>query len=128
MDIVTKKQLNILVQLAQADKHFAKAEREMIAEIAKERNFPESELIQLIREPEPIGSLGALSSDQKINYLISCINLIFADQKVFDNEIIFSRGIAYKLGFRQGAVDFLIENRDKAPVEYLKHRLLTDYQ
>ena len=37
MDIVTKKQLNILIQLAEADKHFAKVEREMIFKIAKDR-------------------------------------------------------------------------------------------
>ena len=29
MDIVTKKQLNILIQLAEADKHFAKIERDL---------------------------------------------------------------------------------------------------
>ena len=41
MDIVTKKQLNILIQLAEADKHFAKIEREMIFKIARDRHFPE---------------------------------------------------------------------------------------
>jgi hypothetical protein len=44
MDIVTKKKLNILIQLAEADKHFAKAEREMILKIAKDRKFPEEEV------------------------------------------------------------------------------------
>jgi hypothetical protein len=41
MDIVTKKKLNILIQLAEADKHFAKSEREMILKIAQDRKFPE---------------------------------------------------------------------------------------
>ena len=65
MDIVTKKKLNILIQLAEADKHFAKAEREMIFKIAKERQFSEKDVEALIRNPEPIDSLGALSTNQK---------------------------------------------------------------
>ena len=65
MDIVTKKKLNILIQLAEADKHFAKTEREMIFKIAKDRQFPEEDVESLIRNPEPIDSLGALSFNQK---------------------------------------------------------------
>ena len=52
MDIVTKKQLNILIQLAEADKHFAKVEREMVFRIAKQRNFAEGIVNDLIRNPE----------------------------------------------------------------------------
>lgn len=78
MDIVTKKQINILIQLAEADKHFAKVEREMIYKIARERNFPEETVNDLIKNPEPIGSLGALSNEQKFQYLHQCIELTFA--------------------------------------------------
>jgi uncharacterized tellurite resistance protein B-like protein len=110
MDIVTKKQLNILIQLAEADKHFAKIEREMIFRIAKERKFPEDEVSELIRNPEPIDSLGALSAEQKFDYLMSCIELIFADHNVFESEIIFSKNIAIKLGFKKGVIDYFIEH------------------
>lgn len=110
MDIVTKKQLNILIQLAEADKHFAKIEREMIFKIAKDRNFPESEVDDLIRNPEPIDSLGALSQDQKFEYMMSCIELIFIDQSVFESEVIFCKNIAIKLGFKKGVIDYFIEN------------------
>ena len=84
MDIVTKKQLNILIQLAEADKHFAKIERELIFKLARERNFPEDSVNELIRNPEPIDSLGALSQEQKFEYLMSSIELVFADQNVFE--------------------------------------------
>jgi hypothetical protein len=110
MDIVTKKQLNILIQLAEADKHFAKIEREMIFKIAKDRNFPESEVNELIKSPEPIDSLGALSIDQKFDYLMSSIELVFIDQNVFESEIIFCKNIAIKLGFKKGVIDYFIEH------------------
>ena len=127
MDIITKKQLNILIQLAEADKHFAKVEREMIFKIASDRNFPEAEVIQLIKNPEPIGTLGALSEDQKFNYLKACIELIFVDQKVFESELIFSRGIAIKLGFKKNVVDYMIEKITEMPGEELKKNVFRDF-
>lgn len=113
MDIVTKKQLNILIQLAEADKHFAKTEREMIFKIAKDRNFPENDVNELIRNPEPIDSLGALSADQKFDYLMSTIELVFIDQNVFESEVMFCKNIAIKLGFRKSVIDYFIENFNK---------------
>lgn len=127
MDIVTKKQLNILIQLAEADKHFAKVEREMVFRIAKERNFPEEVVNDIIRNPEPIGTLGALSSDQKFDYLIDCIMLMFVDQKVFESEIIFCKSIAIKLGFMKNVVDFLSKNFSSLSREELKKTVLTEY-
>ena len=127
MDIVTKKQLNILIQLAEADKHFAKVEREMVFRIAKERNFPEESVNEIIRNPEPIGTLGALSNDQKFEYLIECILLMFVDQKVFESEIIFCKSIAIKLGFMKNVVDFLSKNFNSISREELKKTVLSEY-
>jgi len=127
MDIVTKKKLNILIQLAEADKHFAKSEREMIFKIAKDRHFPEDVVESLIRSPEPIDTLGALSVDQKFDYLQSCIELIFVDQKIFESELIFSRGIAIKLGFKKNVVDYLIENNGQKPLNELKNKVFQEF-
>lgn len=127
MDIVTKKQLNILIQLAEADKHFAKAEREMIFKIAKERNFPEEMVNDLIRNPEPIDSLGALSTDQKFEYLMSTIDLVFIDHNVFESEIIFSKNIAIKLGFKKSVIDHVIENYGKKTRDEFKHTVMKEF-
>jgi uncharacterized tellurite resistance protein B-like protein len=127
MDIVTKKQLNILIQLAEADKHFAKIERELIFKIARERKFPEEEVNDLIRNPQPIDSLGALSIDQKIEYLMSSIELVFADHNVFESEVIFCKNIAIKLGFKKGVIDFFIENYGKRTPEEFKETAITEY-
>ena len=127
MDIVTKKQINVLIQLAEADKHFAKIEREMIFKIARERNFPEESVNELIRNPEPIDSLGALSNEQKFEYLISSIELVFVDQNVFESEIIFCKNIAIKLGFRKNVVDFIMDNYGKKSREEFKSVALREY-
>jgi len=127
MDIVTKKQLNILIQLAEADKHFAKIERDLIFKIAKERKFSEEEVNDLIRNPQPIDSLGALSLDQKFEYLWSAIELVFADQNVFESEIIFCKNIAIKLGFKKGIIDFFIENYELKTREEFKDLAIKEF-
>lgn len=127
MDIVTRKQLNILIQLAEADKHFAKIEREMIFKIARDRNFSEEMVNSLIKNPEPIDSLGALSSEQKFDYLLSTIDLVFADHNIFESEIIFCKSIAIKLGFKKGIIDYFVNNYEKKTKEELKQIALSDY-
>lgn len=127
MDIVTKKQLNILIQLAEADKHFATVEREMIFRIADERKFPQSAVNELIRNPEPIDTLGALSPEKKFEYLMACIVLIFADQKVFESELIFCKSIAIKLGFKKNVVDYLVENHSKNTENELKIKVFKEF-
>ncbi|MEO5599951.1 MAG: TerB family tellurite resistance protein [Cyclobacteriaceae bacterium] len=127
MDIVTKKQLNILIQLAEADKHFAKIERDMIFKIARDRNFPEETVNELIRNPEPIDTLGALSIEQKFEYLMSSVDLIFVDQNIFESEILFSKNIAIKLGFKKNIIDYIVEHYGKKNREDFKQAALKDY-
>src|SRR5687767_702239 len=127
MDIVTRKQLNILIQLAEADKHFAKIEREMIFKIAKDRHFSEDIVNSLIKNPEPIDSLGALSSEQKFDYLLSSIELVFADHNVFESEVIFCKSIAIKLGFKKGIIDYFVGNYGKKTVAELRQVALEQY-
>lgn len=113
MDIVTKKKLNILIQLAMADREFAAVEREMIYQIARDHNYPVEEVNYLIQNPEPIGSLGALSEKQKEDYLLSSIELVMADHRVAESEIVFSQHIAIKLGFLKNVVNYLLANFDR---------------
>jgi uncharacterized tellurite resistance protein B-like protein len=127
MDIVTRKLLNILIQLAEADKHFAKAEREMIYRIARDKNFPEEAVNALIKNPEPIGTLGALSQEQKFEYLYSSIDLIFADHNIFDSEVFFSKNIAIKLGFKKDVIDYFVQHYGKKTRDEFRTVALTQF-
>ena len=113
MDIVTKKKLNILIQLAKADHDFATVERDLIFQIARENNYPDDQLSLLIDNPEPIGTLGALSDKQKEEYLLSSVELVMADHRVMESEILFTQHIAIKLGYFKNVVDYLVANFDK---------------
>jgi uncharacterized tellurite resistance protein B-like protein len=103
-----KQQLNVLIQLAKADKHFAASEREMIFFIGKQWGFSEQEMNALVCSPEPLGALGSgLSAEQKFEHLSNCVALIHQDHKLFETELVFCKSIAIKLGFKKSAVDFL---------------------
>ena len=52
LDIVALNQLNVLIQLAQADHDFADAERDMIYRIGREKNFPEERLNRLVQKTQ----------------------------------------------------------------------------
>jgi len=68
-----------------------------------------------------------LSTDQKFEYLVECIELIFADQRVFESELIFSRGIAIKLGFKKNVIDFLVANLKKMSREEVRTTVFAAY-
>ena len=127
MDIVTRKQLNILIQLAQADKHFSDKERELIYNLARKKNFPSDGVRELIREPEPIGSFGARSENQRFDYLYNCIDLMLIDQKIFDSELLFCHNIAIKLDFKKSVVEYLKDHIHNSDYEQLKQVVMRDY-
>lgn len=99
----------------------------MIFKISRERKFPEDIVTALIRQPEPIGSLAVMTDSQKIYHLMDCVELIFIDQRVFESEVIFARGIAMRLGYKKEAVDFLIENHKKLTHEELVLQVTSNF-
>lgn len=127
LDIVAKTQLNVLIHLANADKNFVESERELIYRICRAKNFPEEKLAQMIERPDSVDSLGALSSRQKFQYLLDCIDLVLVDEKVMESELIFCRSIAIKMGFRKNVVDFLMEHHLSMPTEQLQRTVLTEF-
>jgi hypothetical protein len=127
MDIITRKQLNILIQLAEADKNLAAIEKERIFEIARNRKFPIEEVKELIRNPEPIDSLGALSDSTRYEYLLTCVELMLIDKKVFNSELLFCKNVAIKLGFKQSVINFLAENFESHSREELEQVVFSLY-
>ncbi|MEO1049443.1 MAG: TerB family tellurite resistance protein [Bacteroidota bacterium] len=127
MNIVVRQQLNMLVQLARADENFAEIEKETILRIARANNFPESELRKLILNPEPIGSFGALSLNQKFEYLYNSVDLMMVDDSIHNSEKLFCMNIAIKLGFKKDVIDFLIKEIKPKRKETLKDIVFAKY-
>ncbi len=108
MNPILRKKLQILVFLALADKEFADQEREFIEKICTRNELDPQIIDELINDPEPIGSLGALSYSKSVEYLTDSIMLMVVDGKVLPGEILFCQDIAIRLGFSKMATDDLI--------------------
>ncbi len=114
------RRLNILIQLAVADKHFATVEKEMIYKIAESNGSSRQLVNELIRNPTPIGNLDDLSENDQFDYLWTCTRLVFVDQKIFDAELKFAKNIAVKLGFQSEIIDFMVKVYERISFENIK--------
>jgi len=108
MNIISRKQLDVLIQLANSDHQFAEIEKKLIQKIAKELEVSRDELRDIMDNPEPIGSLGALSANKKFEYIYQAIKIMKADGKVLPSEMLFCQDLAIKLGYRKDVVQALI--------------------
>lgn len=111
MDIVTRQQLNILIHLANKG---ATPQQEVIERVAIESDFPSEELAQLKKSPEPIGSLGALSANQRFEYLYSIVEMMIVGQVEVQNDVLFYEQLALDLGFNKKALELIKEEIQRA--------------
>jgi len=130
MDIVTRQQLNVLIQLAKVDKDFAKVEERLIHQIAEKYGFSEKEVQKMINEPEPIGTFGALSDFKKFEYLYNLVQLMLADHKIHPSETIFCQSLAIKMGYQKDVINGMLEhmNTDSSPTMDELFQLTRKYQ
>lgn len=113
MDIITRQKLIILIQLAKADHNFAAEERAFIQDIADRNKFPREELEELLDSTITFESLGALSKERKLEYLVDSLHLIMADGKIEPQEITFCQNIAVKLGYHKDVVTVALDRWPK---------------
>ncbi|MFM7193713.1 MAG: hypothetical protein ACKO3B_09030 [Bacteroidota bacterium] len=108
-DIIQK--LSLLVRLAVADRHFAGLEKDVIFRIGKAHGLDEQAIARIIRFPLPMNNPHLDGVNEKIGFLKECLELVKADRKVLESEVIFFKSIAIRLGFKRDIVDQLLENR-----------------
>lgn len=101
---MVKDQLNVLINLAARDNMVAEKESKVIHLIAKANGVSKEEVNAMLRKPQPIGSLDALTEDQKFENLYHLIQLMKSDGQVFKSEINFCEQVAEKLGYKKGVV------------------------
>jgi uncharacterized tellurite resistance protein B-like protein len=102
--------LKALVQLALVDQSFDDIEKNFIHNIGQANGIPREEVDAIIhkelsnKEFESIDFVG-LSKNQKIDYLVSIVELMKVDGKIFLSEINYCKDIAEKLGFKRNVIN-----------------------
>ena len=99
-----KAELNVLINLAASDQNVAERESKLIHLIGKANGIPKEEIDSLLANPQPIGNISSLTSDEKFEHLYHLIQLMKMDGQVFRSEIVFCEQIAEKLGFKKSVV------------------------
>lgn len=107
---MSKRKLNILIQLATIDRNLANKEQKLIEHIAQVNGIPDDEVKELLNKPEPIQDLDTLTEDERFEYLYMVIQLMKVDGQVFKSEIVFCEDIAEKLGYKKKVVAELSKN------------------
>jgi uncharacterized membrane protein YebE (DUF533 family) len=99
-----KAELNVLINLAASDSNVAEREAKLIHSIGSANGLKKEEIDLMLKNPQPIGALTALTSDQKFEHLYYLIQLMKMDGQVFRSEIVFCESIAERLGYKKGVV------------------------
>ncbi len=99
-----KEQLNVLINLAASDSNIEEKESKLIHMIGMANGVSKEEIEAMIKNPQPIGNLSALTSDQKFEHLYHLIQMMKMDGRVFKSEISFCEEVAERLGYKKGVV------------------------
>lgn len=102
-----KSKLSVLVQLANIDGEFAGEEKELIYMIGKANGISQSEIDNMVENPEPLPPLSTMSDDDKFEYLFHLVQLMKIDSQVYLSEIKFCEELAEKLGFKRNVISEL---------------------
>ena len=101
---MTKKELSQLIQLAIIDGDLAEREGKIIFAVGKQQGFSEEEIKSLIKSPEPIGPIEAISNEEKFHFLYLVVQMMKIDGQVYKSEIEFCKDLADKLGFKKSVI------------------------
>lgn len=105
-----KTELNILINLAASDSKIEERESKLIQMVAKANGISKEEVAEMIKNPQPIGTISALTSDEKFEHLYYLIQMMKMDGQVFKSEITFCEQIAEKMGYKKGVVGELSQH------------------
>ena len=121
-----KEQLNVLINLAASDNTVAEKEAKVIHMIAKANGISKEEVDAMMKKPQAIGDLSALTEDQKFENLYHLIQLMKSDGQVFKSEIHFCEQVAEKLGYKKAVVAELSSRIYSDPTITSDRKLLMD--
>lgn len=102
-----KSKLSVLVQLANIDGDFAGEEKELIYMIGKANKISESEINNMVENPEPLPPLSTMTEEDRFEYLFHLVQLMKIDSQVYLSEIKYCEEMAEKLGFKRNVISDL---------------------
>lgn len=128
MDILfnIKYELNVLINLAAVDHIIETREVKLIHMIGTANQISKDDIEFMIKHPEPVVGVGAMTEEEKFNHLCYLIRMMKADGRVITDEIEFCEIIAQRLGYKKGVVRELSAHVYEDPSIQSDRELLQD--
>ena len=101
---MVREQLTALTLLSKSDEEMDESEVNLIFRIGRANRLDDEEIQGIIDNPGNLGPLDDLTPDEKFEFLFSIIQLMKADDEIFNAEVDYCNQIAVKLGYGMGAV------------------------
>lgn len=106
-------QLKLLVNLARIDGEVAEREKKYITNIGLANGVPLADVVQLLDKSHENIHLGNLTAEQKFSYLLSLVQLMKIDERLYQEEIRYCSQVAAKLGYEQTVMfDMMLHVRE----------------
>ena len=122
-------QMKLLISLAQIDGKVAEREQYYIINIGRANGFYPDEIKPLFEQRHKLTIPENLTADQKFNYIVSLVQLMKIDERMYKEEIMFCSKIAVNLGYDQEVMfDLLLHVKagDMSESELKELRSITD--
>jgi hypothetical protein len=103
-------QMKLLINLAQIDGSVAERERNYIVNIGRANGIYPDEIKPLFDQKHETIIPNDLSRDLKFKYIVSLVQLMKIDERMYKEEIIYCSSIAGKLGYRKEVMFELMLN------------------
>jgi hypothetical protein len=103
-------QMKLLISLAQIDGKVADRERNYIVNIGRANGIYPDEVALLFEQQHGMKVPSNLSPEEKFRYIVSLIQLMKIDERMYREEIVFCSEIATRLGYQQQVMFDLMLN------------------
>jgi uncharacterized tellurite resistance protein B-like protein len=97
-------QLKLLVTLARIDGDVAERERKYITTIGLANGVPMEDIIPLFEQEHELPGLKHLNDQQKFDYIVSLVQLMKIDERLYQEEIRYCSHVAARLGYDQAVM------------------------
>jgi hypothetical protein len=106
-------QLKLLVNLARVDGEVAEREKKYITNIGLANGVPLTDVMQLLDRSHDNIDLSNLTDELKFSYLLSLVQLMKIDERLYQEEIRYCSQVASRLGYEQTVMfDMMLHVRE----------------
>ncbi|MBX2947486.1 MAG: hypothetical protein KF725_16780 [Cyclobacteriaceae bacterium] len=107
-------QLKLLVNLARIDGDIADRERKYITTIGLANGVPMEDIVPLFDQDHENIGLMHLTNNEKFDYIVSLVQLMKIDERLYQEEIKYCSEVAARLGYDQTVMfDLMLHVREE---------------